>query len=169
VSNLRPPKSSAALLALVVLSCASVSGMKREGQLRRELNAYQLPRPLAAVWPDALRVLSERGVQLVGHDRVIVGQPEQSAFGQMLAKGFETRDLGGGRWVAESNPDGTKLRYRVEGTDLGKGKSLVRYVAVQGRGDDPAEDESRVIELELALVQRVDPAGAERMSSATGQ
>ena len=163
--RLRKP-SALVPLALLALSCASLGTGGRESQLRRELNSYQLPRPLAAVWPDALRVLSERGVQLVGHDRVVVGQPEQNTWGQLLAKGFETRDAGGGRWVAESNANGEQLRYRVQGTDLGHGTSLVRYFALQGKGDDPSEDETRLIDLELALVQRVDPAGAARMLAA---
>ncbi|GEJ57091.1 hypothetical protein [Anaeromyxobacter diazotrophicus] len=166
--RLRNPSAllALALLASLALSCASLAGAKRESALRRELNGYQLPRPLAAVWPDALRVLSERGVQLVGRDRATVGQPEQNTWGQLLSKGFETREDGGGRWVAESNADGERRRFRVQGTDLGRGTSIVRYVSIQAHPDDPAEDEARAIDLELALVQRVDPGAAARMLAA---
>ena len=153
-------------LAVLALSCASVAGAKRESNLRRELNAYQLPRPLAQVWPDALRVLADRGVPLVGSDRVTVGQPEQSGVGEFLARGFQTRDLGGGRLVAESDSIHGSIRYRVQGTDLGHGTSMVRYVALQVREGAATEEESRALDLELALVQRVDPAAAERMLAA---
>lgn len=157
-----------ALLASLALSCASFAGAKRESQLRRELNGYQLPRPLAEMWPEALRVLSDRGVQLVGRDRAVAGQPEQNSRGQLLDQGFETRDEGGGRWVAESSADGERRRYHVQGTDLGHGTSIVRYVSLQAHPGDPAEAEARAIELELALVQRVDPTSAARMLAAVG-
>jgi hypothetical protein len=71
--------------------------------------------------------------------------------------------------VAESDSIHGSTRYRVQGTDLGHGTSMVRYVALQVREGAAAEEESRALDLELALVQRVDPAAAERMLAAAGQ
>jgi hypothetical protein len=54
----------------------------------------------------------------------------------------------------------------VQGTDLGHGTSMVRYVALQVREGAATEEESRALDLELALVQSIDPAAAERMLAA---
>lgn len=162
----RPRTPAAVLLAVAALACANVSRAGDEARLRRQLNGYQLPRPLAAVWPEALRVLAARGVELTGKDRATVGQAEESGVGELLSKGFATRDLGGGRWVAETDTFRANLRYRVQGTDLGQGRAIVRYFLVQWKPDLGQEDVSRELELELALVKRVDPAAAERMAGA---
>lgn len=142
--------------------------MNRDARLRRELDAYALPRPLAEVWPDALRVLAEHGAPLVGQDRAVAGQAEEGALSALLTEGYETRDLGSGRRAAESGPLYGRVRYRVEGVDLGRGASVVRYYTLQLRDGAAAEEASRALDLELALVRRVDLAAAERMATAAG-
>ena len=149
-------------LPLLALACASIA---REARLRHQLAGYQLPWPLAAVWPEALKVVAERGFQLMGDDRALVGQGTQNAWGALLGKGFATRDLGEGRWAAESNVDGEHRRYRIEGTAAGATASVVRFISIQGDSDGPSESTTRDVSLELDLVRRIDPAAAERMTA----
>ncbi len=143
--------------------------MKRDSRLRDQLDAHAFTRPLDAVWPEALRLLSERQYELIGKDRAVVGLPEQGVLGRVFAKGFETRGLGGGKRALETNPDGKMRRYRVEGTDAGNGTSRVLFYLVQASSDSPNETEARDLSMELALVNRIEPDVAERIVAAVGE
>jgi hypothetical protein len=147
---------------VVVAACASVGAARREGRLRDELDAYRIEKPLEQVWPEAMRVVLERGYQPVGKDREVVGLAPQGTWGNLLAKGHETQRLGSDGLVLETNQDAEKRRYRVEGRRAGSG-SRVKFVVVQQRPDDPSEELSRDLDAELELVRRFDPAGAARL------
>jgi hypothetical protein len=162
-----PPRIAAAVLALP-LACALFGNLKRDARLREALDAHAFARPLDEVWPEALRLLNERQYELVGKDREVVGAREQSYLGRMFAKGFETRDLGGGKRELETNPDGKMRRYRVLGTDAGNGTSHVLFYLLQGSTDSPSETDSRDLAMELALVQRLEPEAAQHIASAAG-
>jgi hypothetical protein len=134
--------------------------MKRNERLRSELDAHRFQQPLTAVWPAALRLLHDRQFDLVGNDRLYLGDEAQGSWGRMLAKGFETRVAPKGGLVSETNPNGAHLRYRVEGRDTGSGTCRITYTAVQRDADDPSEEEARDVDMELELVRRVDAAAA---------
>jgi len=156
----RPPLLASAVLLLA--ACASVGATRREGRLRDELDAYRIEKPLEEVWPEAMKVVLDRGYQPVGKDRDVVGLSAQGTWGNLIAKGHETQRLGSDGLVLETNQDGEKRRYRIEGRRA-EGGSRVRFVVVQTRSDDPSEELSRDLDAELELVRRFDPAGAARL------
>jgi hypothetical protein len=140
--------------------------MKRDARLREELDAHRFKQPLDAVWPEAQRLVYERGYELVGRDRAVVGAGEQGTIARVFSKGHETRSVGNGRRVLETNTDGKQRRYRVQGFDGGDGTCRVVFVLVQTSQDTSSESETRDLLVELALVDRVDPEEAQRIVAA---
>jgi hypothetical protein len=165
-----PLRAAVALPALLLAlsSCSLVSGARREGRLREALEARPLPRPCAAVWPDALRVVAERGYELVGADRDALGLPALHPWRAALSKGFETRALGAGGRVLESGADADGHRYRVEGREAGGGCE-VRFLVVTMRDGPGSEETGRDAGAELELLRRVDPEAAAAVEAAAGR
>jgi hypothetical protein len=146
------------------LGCAVVGRFKHDARVREELDAHQFTRPLDAVWPEALKLLTERDYEVLGRDRAVVGLKEQSTLESVFQKGFETRDLGHGKWALETNPDIKMRRFRVEGIATDRGHCRVTFYLVQAYSQDVSEDVSRDISMELALVERIEPENAERIA-----
>jgi hypothetical protein len=157
-------------LAVTVLSlslgCAVVGRFKRDARLRDELDAHRFSRSLDAVWPEALKLLTERDYEVLGRDRAVVGLEEQGSLASFFKKGFETRDLGNGKRALETNPDKRMRRYRVEGTALDADHCRVTFNLVQAYSQDISEDVDRDIFMELALVERVEPEVAKHIQAA---
>ncbi len=141
------------------------SQVRRDDRLRASLDEHAFAEPLGVVWPALLRLLSERGVQLVGHDRVVVGQPRASLLSHVTRGGFETaRD--GQRLVMESMQDASGLRYRAEGTELTSSSCRIVVTAIQKTGRSPSEERSRALDVELALVRALEPQAADAIDAA---
>ena len=164
-------RSSSKWLALTALflslGCAAVGQLERASRLREQLDDHRFAQPLDAVWPQAIKLLAERDYEVLGRDRAVVGLGPQSALGSFFQKGFETRDLGGGRRALETNPDVKMRRYRAEGTTIDAGHCRVVFYVVQAKTEDVSEDEARDIHMELALIEQVEPEVAERITAAT--
>jgi hypothetical protein len=158
-----------ALPALLVAlsSCSLVSGARREGRLREALDAHRIARPCAEVWPDVLRVVTERGYELAGADRDALGLPARHPWRAALSKGFATRALDGDGRVLETDADADGHRYRVEGRDTGGG-CQVRFLVVTMRDGPGSEETGRDAGAELDLLRRADPAAAARVEAAAG-
>ena len=157
----------AALALLMIAACATAS-QKRDARLRRELDAYEFEKPIAEVWPAALELVHERGFALVGRDREAIGQEEQGVIGKLFARGYDTR-VAGGQWVAETDANPQQVRYRIAGTGLGAATCRIQFFAVQGNDYGGPEPESRDVQLELALVRKLDPGAAAALEQAAGQ
>lgn len=162
----RPAFAAALLLAC---ACSLFGQMKRDGRLREQLDAHQFHQPIDTVWTEARKLLADRGYDLVGHDRVAVGLDPQSALATIFAKGFETRDLGGGKRALETNQDSDLRRYRVEGVPTGPDSCRVTFYTVQANPDTPNERQTRDLGMELTLFERLDPRTAERMETAVNE
>ncbi|WP_242341377.1 MULTISPECIES: hypothetical protein [Anaeromyxobacter] len=158
--------SPSRVLACAVLLAAGCAAAQREARLRAALDAQGLSRPLAEVWPAALRLLDERGFDLGSDDGVSIGKAPLGTVSQLLSQARDTRTVKGGRWVAETDLDGSDVRYRVEGTELGGGSCRVIFFKIAGTLEGRDEREHRDVELELELARRVDPAAAARLSDA---
>ncbi|MFL5262201.1 MAG: hypothetical protein ACJ79E_11360 [Anaeromyxobacteraceae bacterium] len=159
-----------ALVALL-LGCAVVGQYKRDARMRAELDAHEFQRPLLSAWPEVLRLLDDRGYDLVGGDRVTIGLPAQNRVQNLLSKGFDTREVGGGKLALETDQDGKLRRYRVEGTPTAADHCRIVFYVVQAR-EDGGQDQTRDLPIELALVERLDPDAAERIAAVvlgTGQ
>jgi hypothetical protein len=150
--------------ALLALCACATAGSRRDAELAKQLDAYQFRMPLAEVWPTALRVVSERGYTLVGHDRELIGKEAQGAVGAFFSKGFETREAGGQR-AAETEPNAQNARYRIVGAEAG-GNSRVEYYVIYFLEAGVPEQLTRDPELELTLVRRLDPGAATRIEAA---
>jgi hypothetical protein len=152
-----------AVIALL-LGCAVVGQYKRDARMRAELDAHEFQRPLLSAWPEVLRLLNDRGYDLVGGDRVTIGLPAQNRVQNLLSKGFDTREVGGGKIALETDQDGKLRRYRVEGTPTAADRCRIVFHVVQAR-EDAGQDQTRDLSMELALVERLDPDAAERIAA----
>ncbi len=163
-----PQRRWLAALAVLGAACASLTASeRRDERLRAALDAHAIHRPLASVWPAALRLLAERGHQLVGRDRARVGQDPAPLFRRLTGSGFATTPVKDGL-VLETMEDQHLVRYRVEGLERGGAACQVRFVAIRRTESSPSEERSRDLELELELVGRVAPEEAERLRAEAG-
>jgi hypothetical protein len=159
----------AATLALSLLGCSGPGGQVR---LREQLDAYSIPKPLAEVWPDALRFVSARGFELVGKDRRVLGQEEQSVFSKIFTAGHETQAVSGRQWKAETASNRQRQRYRVLGTQTGPERCRIEFYSLQA--GDPLRDgemggparEFRDLQLEVEFVETYDAEQARRIAAA---
>lgn len=154
--------------AMLASGCAA---QQRETRLREQLDAAVIERPLAEVWPAALRLLDERGFPLTGDDPLRIGKPAQGAWARVLSKGRETFVASEGRWVAETGVGRRELRYRVEGLEVGAGAARVVYTAIEvdPAGSPNSDRPSRDLELELLLLRELAPERAARVVEAAGR
>ncbi len=160
------PVHASVVAALVSLSCA---GIQREARLRSELDAHRFEAPLPEVWPVALRLLQDRNYPVVGRDRATLGLGESNVLARFLAKGHETWATSDGRWIAETDPGPSQIRYRVEGRDTGNGTCRIVFTVLHLDPSGGTAEESRDPAMELDLVRRIEPERAQAMVEAVGQ
>src|SRR5512144_2951248 len=99
-----------AVMLLGIAACASLaSSTRRENRLRAELDGHRIPQPLAAVWPVVLHLLAERGHELAGRDRQVVGARPAKAFKRLTSGGFQTGKVKGGL-VLETMENSDRVR-----------------------------------------------------------
>lgn len=155
------------LLLLLATACATADGARR-AELRRALDQARVSRSPAELWPDLLRFLHERGYPLVGDDRIDVGLKAQSSIGKIFSPGFATRLGEDGSRILETNGEARSgARIRAEALAVAGGGSRLRITVLKPWDSNPHEySEWRDEELELALLERIDPAAAAR---ATGK
>jgi hypothetical protein len=152
-----------AALSLFLFSICSCAAAKRTARLEHQLDEHRFQKPLAEVWPVALRLLADRQYELVGKDRAAVGQRE---YGSFLRRGFETREYSDKRRAAETMMNGDGVRYRVEGTDFDGKSCRVVFFALPRNAPDYAKWNYRDVEMEMDLVWRVEPKIADRIDAA---
>jgi uncharacterized lipoprotein len=118
------------------------------------------------LWPDVLRLLASQGFSLVGDDRAVAGEPAQSAAASFFSEGFQTRQTYDGGLVVATDWNRAWVRYRAIGTVVGGGCSVTFTRVSQPDTDDPGKTESGTDwEMALALLRKVDPAGAARVEA----
>jgi hypothetical protein len=159
-------RTSILLLALAALACNTAAAARR-AELRRGLDEARVSRTPAEIWPEVQRFLYERGYPLVGDDRMAVGLKAQSSIGKVFSRGFETRVRSDGSRILETDADRSRMRVRVEARPAAGGGSQLRLRVLQESETnllDPSEFKDE--ELELALLQRIDPAAAARVEGA---
>jgi len=156
-----------AVAALLLADGCSLGAYgRREASLRQALDAHQFGRPCQEVWPTALRLLDERGCDLVGRDRAAVGKPGDPWWRHLVGSGFETRRASDGGLLMESRRNSTGIRYRLEGKDETRESCRVRFFAIRQTGEAPEERSSRDLALELVLVRQLEPMAATRIDAA---
>jgi len=149
------------LLPLLSLSCATAASQRR-AELRRGLDQARVSRSPAELWPEVLRFLHERGYPLVGDDPAVLGLSAQGFVGKLFSYGYQTRVRADGGRILETNVEQrSRTRVRAEAKPAGGGGSTLRVTLLTQSDLSSAEfSESRDEELELALLERLDPVAA---------
>ena len=177
---------------IAVSGCASAKAARaRSDYLKAQMEPLVYPKPIEEVWPDVLRLLSDKGYPLVGDDAVAVGQSE-SWFTNFLSPGSETRigsadkanatgffpyllpsskgpPKGEGTWRYLKTGLSKELRmYRVDGLAEETGCRIVFTAYTASTADHQyfiSDTAKRDYAMELELARRVDPAAAARIDA----
>jgi hypothetical protein len=154
------------LSLLVALAACTTAGGARRAELRRALDEARLSRSPAEIWPEVRRFLHQRGYPLVGDDRLAREGAGPATVRKLFSVGFQTRVRADGSRVLETDPQGeSRTRVRVEAMSAVAGGSRLRVRRIR-----PAElcvfetTESGDDDLELALLEHLDPAEAARVT-----
>jgi hypothetical protein len=155
----------AVLLAALAPACATAASAHK-AELRRTLDKARVSRTPAEIWPEVQRFLDQRGYPLVGNDRLAVGKPAQGSIPRVFSFGFQTRLLSDGSRILETDPmRDTRTRVRVEASPAEGGGSRLRVRLIKPAGMSTTDTvESRDEDLQLALLERLDPAAAARVT-----
>ena len=160
-----PARSFLAVILSTLVACATAAGARR-AELCRALDQARISGAPAEIWPEVQRFLYLRGYPLVGEDWLAVGKPVPSSAARMFSLGFQTRVRADGYRVLETDPRGnTRARVRVEATPAEGGGSRLRVRLLKLAEMNMVETtESRDEDLEVALLERLDPAAAARVT-----
>jgi hypothetical protein len=163
----RRPAALLALLALWLAGCtASRLAVAREDHLRKELSTWVYPQNCETLWPDVLRQLASERYSLVGADRATAGEQAQSGVANFFSQGFQTRQSYDGGLVVATDWTQAWVRYRAEGMVVGSGCNVRFNRDSRSDTNDPGIFESYTDwDMALALLRRVDPAGAARVEA----
>jgi len=175
----------AALAAGVVLvlassGCATAAKVRKE-RLQRDLEDFSFPQPLDDVWQEARRLLAERDYPLARKDAEAVGQKPMNWTESFLSPARETgpateggllqrlgavkaRPVSSAAQALDTGWNRYAERYHLEGWSQAGG-SRVRFTRLKQDRTDRQSEEVRDLELELALVHRLDPADAARIEA----
>jgi hypothetical protein len=184
-----PVLVSVLLVSAVLAStagCASVrAGQARADALRKQLDEQRFAKPMEEVWPEARRLLAERGFPLAGEDAKAVGQAEMGLGDRLFSPARETHPYGedtgllqklgmlGGK-KSGGGPTGLSLdtgwrrtrdRYHVDALQDERGVRVVYLRITENDTEHREEAPVRDLELELELLQRLDAEAAARMES----
>ena len=171
---------AAAVLAIVAAAggCAGVRAQReRQQRLAGALDAQRYARPVAEVWLEARRLLAAEGYPLAEEDAKEVGQrpmglassllsparathPLAAERGLLQELGVLRRDEGGPRGLALDTGWSRELRRQRAEAFEGDGGVRVVFTRIQQLATDRQEERSRDLELELALLRRLEPAAA---------
>jgi hypothetical protein len=158
--------------------CATAGKVRKE-RLQRDLDAFSFSRPLDEAWQEARRLLAERGYQLADKDAEAVGQRKMTFADRFLSPARETgpateggllqrlgvmkgKPVSSAAQALDTGWDRYGERYHLEGWSQAGGSRVVFTRLKQDRTDRHSE-EVRDLELELALVHRLDPTAASRI------
>jgi hypothetical protein len=152
------------LVAALASGCAIAAQRARTRALERELAAWQSPQPLEQVWQQARLLLAERGYTLGPKDAEAIGRSPMSWIERLVSPARDTRERGPFERSLETGWSRVRDRYRVECRPRGgDGGWQIVFLRIEEAMTDRPGEPSRDVELELALVRRVDPAGAARI------
>lgn len=172
--RLSRPHAAAGLAALLLVpfglalgGCASVRlAEARENHLQAQLAPWVYRQDCQTLWPDVLRLLAREGYSLVGDDRIVAGEPPQSGAANFFSEGFRTKQTYDGGLVVATDWNRAWVRYRAIGTVVDGGCSVTFTRVSQPDTDDPGKTESGTDwDMALALLRKVDPAGAARVEA----
>ena len=155
-------RTAALLLLALGLGCTTVA--RRQALLKNGLDDWRYPRAAAEIWPELQKLLDERQYPLVGADRAAVGGATRNWLLESLSFGYETRARPTGGRILETGSNAEGYRIRAEAWPVKDGGTRVQLTRLKRDDTNPAGVvETRDLELELALLQRIDPVAAARI------
>ncbi|QSQ23676.1 hypothetical protein JY651_01435 [Pyxidicoccus parkwayensis] len=172
----RITRAAGLCLALAALALAGCSGSLRHNYMRDEASRHVYQKELAEIWPVVHQVLKERGLSWRENPGRFVLETEwRESGGGTLGPTTSSRFLVEGVRVAS----GVALRVtRLDRTQQAIGVGYTDGVVRNSReaaaasesstasGKLPTENRSsRDLELELVLLQRIDPEGAAKLEA----
>lgn len=153
---------------LVVAGCATLApGGAGDRDLERQLAAWQSPEPLDRVWQEARRLLAARGFPLADKDADAVGQRRMNPLERLGSPARATVERGPNDRTLETGWSESRHRYVLQSLPTAAGFQIVLWRIDEGADGRPVQPR-RDLALELELVRRVDPAGAERIEATLG-
>jgi hypothetical protein len=165
-----PWYTAALALALAAPGCASFSQYRaRSAQVRVAMEQHRYPQPIELVWPQVLRLLADKGLDLAGADAAAVGQKAGKLY-QLTSAAKETRTTMNGGRVLETGWNQNGMRWRAEAQPTAGGLRVV-LTQVQRSGEEVGFDGMglRDYELELDLLYRIDPDAGEKAEALARQ
>jgi hypothetical protein len=178
---------AAALLAAST-GCATLrASQARATALRVQLDAYRHQKPMDEVWLETRKLLADRSYPLAAEDAKAVGQAEMGFGDRLLSPARDTYAYGADVGLLQklgvfdkkggSGPAGRSLdtgwrrerdRYHADALQEEAGVRVV-FLRISENSTDHREGAPvRDLELELALVQRLDPEAAARIEAGLG-
>jgi len=156
-----------AVAALGTSGCASLSASRARDQiLEAEVGGHRYQQPVDVVWPQVRQLLADKGLVLGGQDAAAVGQ-SPGILQRMTAVSRETESTPAGGLVLETDWTYGRVRYRAEAQPDAGGCRVV-LTRINEHENEYGHDgrSTRDLDLELLLMQRIDPAAAERVAEA---
>jgi hypothetical protein len=163
----RIPWTLAVVFGLAAAACSSfTAGGTRAAAVRDSMREYRFPAACEVLWVDALKEMASQGFQLVGSDRELAGQDQQGVISNFLNRGHSTTKDDRGVYESETDVDASGLRFQIRGTSAGKDGCLLVVTGIQQDRSNMTENRYRDYDQELAVLARVAPAEAARITDA---
>jgi hypothetical protein len=152
--------------ALLAAGCASLGAQRaREKRLKPHLTAFRFVQPVDDVWQEGRRLLAERGYPLAPPDALAVGQKPMGWVERITSPARATSEQGASQRSLDTGWTTARARYHMEGRrDAGGWR--VTFTRLTEDFSDRQPTSTADLELELALVRRLDPAEAARIEGA---
>jgi hypothetical protein len=128
-----------------------------------EVGGHRYTQPIDQVWPAVRQLLFDQGLTLSGKDAELVGQ--NPGFLQRIttvARETEATPAGGLRLETDWTSGRVRVRAEAQPEAGGCRVSLTRIFEHENEYGHDGRSE-RALNLELQLLQRIDPAAAERV------
>ncbi len=154
---------SATLLALALAGSGCSQTQARAAYVRDQMKALTFPSSCEALWAEGLKLLAQQGFELVGRDRAVAGQAEQSGLATFMSAGSATSLDAGGVLEASTDWNGQRFRYRIRGTPEGPNGCRIQITGIQQDRTSMDLSEWRDHDMELLLLARVAPPEAARI------
>jgi len=155
---------AAASLAVAAAGCSLSKEYARDSYLSKQMADRVFPATCRALWPDALKVVAQQGIQLVGSDRVTTGQEEKGFLGKVFTVGHATTENSKGTLESETEWTPEHIRYQVKGYPDGVDGCRVVVTAMKEEGSEIGDTRKwRDYDMELAILARVAPKEAAKI------
>jgi hypothetical protein len=153
-----------AAAALGSSGCATWStSSTRDQVMRAEVGGHRYTQPIDQVWPAVRQLLADKGLTLSGKDADLVGQ-DPGFLQRITTVARETESTPSGGLRLETDWTYGRVRFRAEAQPDAGGCRVILTRIFEHENEYGHDGRSmRDLDLELLLLQRIDPAAAARV------